>query len=76
MPVTLISNMLFFTDSNKSFNLDGNLIEIITKYDFNVTYSSPKDQKLIYKFGNEMNFNIKQQGRKSTRDKPMIKLLK
>ena len=35
-----------------------------------------KNQKLIYDFEKEMNFKIKQQGRKSNRDKSMIKLLK
>ena len=76
IPVTLFSNMLLFRDSKKSFKLDGDLLEAITNYDFNVSHSNPKDQKLIYEFGKEMNFNIKQKGRKSDRDKSMIKLLK
>ena len=68
--------MLISRDSNKSFKKDGDLSETITNYDFNVSHSSPKDQKLIYEFGKEMNFNIRQKGRKSDRDKSMIKLLK
>ena len=76
IPVTLFSIMITFRDSNKSFKLDGDLLETITNYDFNVSHSHPKDQKLIYDFGKEMNFNIKQKGRKSDRDKSMIKLLK
>ena len=76
IPVTIISNMITFRDSKKSFKLDGDLLETITNYDFNVSHSDPKDQKLIYEFGNEMNFNIRQKGRKSDRDKSMIKLLK
>ena len=76
IPVTIFSNMLTFRDSNKSFKLDGDLLETITNYDFNVSHSNPKDQKLIYEFGKEMNFNIKQKGRKSDRDKSMIKLPK
>ena len=48
----------------------------ITYYDFNVSHSNPKDRKLIYEFGKEMNFNIRQKGRKSIKDKSMIKLLK
>ena len=75
IPVTLFSNMLFFRDSNKSFKLDGDLIETMTNYDFNVSHSDPEDQKLLYEFGKEMTFNIKQKGRKSDRDKSMIKLL-
>ena len=68
--------MLFFRDSNKSFKLDGDLLETMTNYDFNVSHADPTDQKLIYEFGREMNFNIKQKGRKSDRDKSMINLLK
>ena len=76
IPVTLFSNMITFRDSNKSFKLDGDLLETRTIYDFNVSHSNPKDQKLIYEFGKEMNFKIKQKGRKSDRDRSPIKLLK
>ena len=48
----------------------------MTNYDFQVSHSSPKDQKLTYEFGKEMNFNIKQKGRNSDRDRSLIKLLK
>ena len=68
--------MLLFRDSNKTFKLDGDLLETMTNYDFNVSHSDPKDQKPIYEFGKEMNFNIRQKGRKSDRDKSMKKLLK
>ena len=76
IPVTLFSNMLLFRDSNKSFKLDGDLLEAMTNYDFNVSHSNPKDQNLFYEPGKEMNFNIKQKGRKSHFDQSMIKLLK
>ena len=76
IPVTLFSNMLPFRDSNKSFKLDGDLLEAITKYDFNVDHSNQQDRKLIYEFAKEMNFNIKEKGKKSGRDKSMIRLLK
>ena len=76
IPVALFSEMLIFGDSNKSFKLDGNLLETMTIYDFNVSQSNPKDRKLIYEFAKEMNFNIRQKGRKSDRDIELIKLLK
>ena len=76
IPVTIFSNMLTFRDSNKSFKLDGDLLETTTIYIINVSHSDPKDQKPIYEFGKEMNFNIRQKGRKSNRDKSVIKLLK
>ena len=76
IPVTLFSNMLLFRDSSKFFKLDGDLLKTMTNYDFNVSHSDLKDQKLIYEFGKEMNFNIKQKGRKKDSHKSMIKLLK
>ena len=76
IPVTLFSNMLPFRDSNKSFKIDGDLSETMTNYVFNVNLSDPEDQKLIYEFVKEKNFNIKQNGRKSDRDRSLIKLLK
>ena len=48
----------------------------MTTFDFNVSHSNPKDKKLIYEFAIEMNFNIKEKGRKSDRDRELIKLLK
>ena len=51
IPVTIISNMLTFRYSNKSFKLHGDLLETIKIYDFNVSHSNPKDQKLIYELG-------------------------
>ena len=74
IPVTLFSNMLIFRDSNKSFKLDGDRLETMTNYDFNVGHSNPKDKKLIYEFAKEMSFDIKEKGRKN--DKELIKLLK
>ena len=44
IPVTLLRNMITFTDSNKSFKLDGDLLETITSYDFNVDHANPQEQ--------------------------------
>ena len=76
IPVTLVNNLLIFRDSNKSFKLEGDLLEAITNYDFKVDHSNQQDRKLIYEFAKEMNFNIKEKGKKSDRDKSMIRLLK
>ena len=76
IPVTLVSNMLIFRDSNKSFKLDGDLLETMTNYDFNVDHSNQQDRKLIYEFAKEMNFNIEEKGKKSDRDKSMVRLLR
>ena len=76
IPVTLVSNMLVFRDSNKSFKLDGDLLETMTNYDFNVDHSNQQDRKLFYEFVKEMNFNIRQKGKKSDRDKSIVRLLR
>ena len=47
IPVTLVSNMLIFRDSNKSFKLEGDLLEAMTNYDFNIDHSNQQDRKLI-----------------------------
>ena len=75
-PVSLYFNMVTFRDSNNFFKLDGDLLETITNYDFNVNHANPQNQKLIYEFGKEMKFANKQKGRKSNRDKSIIKVLK
>ena len=76
IPVTLVSNMLIFRDSNKSFKLEGDLLETMTNCDFNVDHSNQQDRKLIYEFVKEMNFKIRQKGNKSDRDKSIIRLLR
>ena len=76
IPVTLVSNLLIFRDSNKPFKLEGDLLKTITNYDFNVDHSNQQDRKLIYEFAKEMNFNIKENGNKSDRDKSIIRFLK
>ena len=73
--VSLYSNMLTFRDSNKTFKLDGSLLETMTPYDFNVNHANPQSQKSIYEFAREMKIYIKQKGRKNNSDKSMIKLL-
>ena len=73
---TLYSNMLTFRDSIKSFSSDQDLFKNLTKYNFNVGHPKVHDQKLIYEFGKEMKFNIKQKKRKSLMDASSIKLRK
>ena len=67
IPITLVSNLLIFRDSNKAFKLDGDPLEAITNYDFNVDHSNQQDRKLIYEFAKEMDFNIKEKGKKRSR---------
>ena len=76
IPITLYGNMLTFRDANKQFELKGDLLEMITNSKFNVDLASLSDKKLMYDFAKEMHFDTKAVGKKSTRDRTLIKLLK
>ena len=47
IPFTLSSKMLTFGDCNKSFKLDGDLLKIMTNYNFNADHSNPQDKKYL-----------------------------
>ena len=76
IPITLYGNMLTFRDTNKQFELKGDLLEMITNSKYNVDFASLADKKLMHDFAKEMHFDTKAQGNKSTRDRTLIKLLK
>ena len=75
IPVTIFSNMITFRDSKKTFELEGDLLKVITNYKFNADHSSPQDKKLIYEFAKEMDYDTKSTGRPSTRHTSIIKIL-
>ena len=76
IPISLYNNMLTFRDSGKVIELKGDLLEMITNKNYNVDLASLADKKLMYDFAKEMNFDLKAVGKKSTRDRNLIKLLK
>ena len=76
IPVSIYDNMLTFRVSNRSFKLDGDLLETITNHDFYVNLSNPQDRKLKHEFGKETNFDKKQKRPKKDRGKSLIKSLK
>ena len=76
IPITLYGNMLTFRDTNKQFELSGDLLEMITNNKYNVDLASLADKKLMYDFAKEMHFDQNAVGNKSTRDRKLIKLLK
>ena len=75
IPITLYGNMLTFRDTNKQFELKGDLLEMITNSKFNVDLASFADKKLMYDFAKEMHFDPKAFGNKSIRERKLIKLL-
>ena len=76
IPITLYNNLLTFRDTGKDFELTGDLLKMITNKNYNVDLASLSDKKLMYDFAKEMNFDLKAQSNKSTRDRTLIKLLK
>ena len=76
IPITLYGNMLTFRDTSKQFELEGDLFEMITNSKNNVNHARLADKKLMYDFAKEMHFDLKNAGKKSTRDQTLIDLLK
>ena len=74
IPITLNNNLLTFRDTNKQFELKGDLLKMITNKNYNIDLASLSDKKLIYDFAKEMHFDERRVGNKSTRDKTLIKL--
>ena len=75
IPITLHNNMLTFRDTNKQFELKGDLLEMITNSKFNVGLASLSNKRLMYDFAKEMHFDERRVGNKSIRDRKLIKSL-
>ena len=72
----LLDNLLSFRDTGKIFELKGDLLKMITNKNYNVDHAKLSVKKLLYDFAKERNFDVKGLGRKSTRDRTQIFLLK
>ena len=75
IPVTLYDNLITFYDTGKDFELKGYLSKMIKNKNYNAQLACLADKQLMYGFAKEMNFDLKAQGNKSTRDKTLINLL-
>ena len=69
-------NLSTFRDTDKEFEQKGDFLKMITNKNYNVGLANLSDKKLMYDFAKEMNFDLKAQGNKSTRDRTLIKLPK
>ena len=76
IPNIFYNNLLTFRDTGKKFELKGDLLKMITNNNLNVDLASLADEKLLYDFAKEMNFDLKAVCKKSTRDRTLVKLLK
>ena len=75
IPVTLHDNLLNFRDTDKKFELQGDLLKLITNKKYNVDLANLSDTKLMFEFAKGMYFDEKALSNTSTRDKS-IRLLK
>ena len=75
IPITLYNNLLTFRDTNKQFELKGDLLKMITNKNYNVNHAKLSDKKIMYDFAKEMHFDERRVGNKSTRDRTLINLL-
>ena len=76
LPFTLYDNLLTFRDTGKKFELKREFLKMITNSNYNVDLASLPDKKSMFDFAKEMHFDEIGHGRKSTRDRTLIKLLK
>ena len=76
IPITLYNNMLMFRDTVGEIKIKGDFLEMITNKNYNVDLANLSDKKLMYNSAKEINFDLKAIGKKSTRDRTLIKLLK
>ena len=65
--------MLKFRYTGKDFELNGDLSKMITNKKYNVDLASSLDKKIKYGFAEETNFDVKAPGKKSNRDRTLIK---
>ena len=75
IPVTLYNNLLTFRDTDEKFELQRDLLKLITNKKYNVDIANLQDKKLMYDFAKEMYFDEKALCNKSTRDKSLIDCL-
>ena len=69
-PIAFHGKSLILTDSNKKFDLESDIFDMMTNFKFNaMSIEHPKDKKLLLDFPDEMRFDIKHTGIESTRDK-------
>ena len=68
-------NFLTFRDTNKQFELEGDLLKLKTNKNYNVDHPSLWDENLRYDFAKKMIFDVKTMGNKSTRDRSLINFL-
>ena len=75
IPVALCNNLFTFRDIDKNFKKQGDLLNMITKKNYNVDLANSSDQTILFELPKEMYFDEKDSGDESTGDKSLITML-
>ena len=76
IPVTLNGNLLTFRDTDKKFELIGDLLQMITERNYNFDFANLPDKTFMSEFTEETYFDEKALFIKITTDRTLIRLLK
>ena len=76
IPITFYNSLFTFRDTDNEFERKRDLLKIITTNNYNFDHASLADKKTMYDFAKEMHFDLRAVGKKSNRDRTLIKLLK
>ena len=76
IPTNPYNNLLTVLDTVKKFELQGDLLKVITNKNYNVDFADLADKGKIYEFAEKSYFDERAVGNKSTRDKSSIGILK
>ena len=76
IPVTLYDNLLTFRDTDKKFELEGDLLEMITNKNHIVDLDHLPVRQLMFELAKEMYFDEKHLGKRIIRNKSITRLLK
>ena len=68
--------MLTFCDTDKKFQLNGDLLKMITNKNYNLDLANLTDEKIVFDFAKEMYFDGRALGNKSVWKKLPIRLIK
>ena len=75
-PFTLYKNLLTFRDTGKEFELNGDLLKMVTNKNYIVDLAKLSGKNSMYDFAKEMYFDVKAHDNKTTWDRTLKKFLK
>ena len=76
VPIALQGMSLFFTDSNRKFDLEDDILDMMNNNKFSaISIEDPKDNELLLDFLDDMRFDARHTLKRSARAKRLVKLV-